>query len=79
MLDPTGEVPWIHVSAGMRRKQPHDAYIDDELADELFAIEDCAEQFFDHVTIRGLSKTEKTETAKKASAEINLLSERAGG
>jgi hypothetical protein len=73
---PTRKFPSIHVSAGMSRKQPHDAYIDDELADELFEIADSAEQFFDRVTIRGLSKTEKTGTGKKASVEINLLSER---
>jgi hypothetical protein len=73
---PARKFPSIHVSAGMSRKQPRDAYIDDELADELFGIADSAEQFFDRITIRGLSKTEKTKTGKKKSVEINLLSER---
>lgn len=60
----------------MSRRQPHDAYVDDELAAEIFEIADSAEQFFDRITIRGLSKTEKTKTGKKKSVEINLLSER---
>lgn len=75
-LLPKRKFPSIHVSAGMSKKQPHDAYIDDELADELFKIADIAEQFFDRITIRGLSKTQKTKTGKKRSVEINLLSER---
>jgi hypothetical protein len=73
---PQRKFPSIHVSAGMSRKQPHDAYIEDELAQELFEIADSAEEFFDRITIRGLSKTEKTKTGKKASVDINLLSER---
>jgi hypothetical protein len=73
---PRRSFPSIQVSAGMSRKDSHDAYLDDELAEEFFAIADSAEEFFDRITIRGLSKTEKTKTGKKKAVDINLLSER---
>jgi hypothetical protein len=73
---PRRNFPSIHVSAGMSRKDPHDAYVDDELAKELFEIADEAEQFFDRIRIRGRSKTEKTAAGRQKTIEINLLSER---
>ena len=73
---PRRHFPSVHVSAGMSRKEPEDAYIDDELAEELFSLADDAEQYFDRIKIRGLSKTERTATGKKKSIEVNLLSER---
>jgi hypothetical protein len=73
---PQRKFPSVHVTAGMSRKEPRDAYIDDELASELFEIADSAEQYFDRITIRGLSKTERTPKGQKKTVEINLLSER---
>lgn len=73
---PVRKFPSIHVSAGMSRRQPNDAYLDDDVAQELYALADSAEQFFDRLVIRGASKSQKTKTGKKKSIEINLLSER---
>ena len=75
-LLPKKGFPSIQVSAGMSRKDAHDDYVDDEVASELFDLADAAEQFFDRIKIRGLSKTEKTKTGQKASVEVNLLTER---
>lgn len=75
-LLPKKKFPSISVSAGMSRKDPQDAYIDDELAAELFEVSDRAEQLFDRITIRGHSKTARTKTDKKKTVEVNLLSER---
>jgi hypothetical protein len=73
---PNRKFPSVRVSAGMSRADAHDAYIDDDLAAEIFEIADVAEQFFDTLKIRGLSKTEKTKTGQKKSVIVNLLSER---
>jgi hypothetical protein len=73
---PQRHFPSIYVSAGMSRKEPEDAYLDDELAEEIFALADEAEQFFDRLMIKGRSNTEKTATGKKKTVEVNLLSER---
>ncbi len=73
---PKRNFPSIHVSAGMSRRDPHDAYVDDEIAAELFEIADAAEQFFDSMRIRGRSKTEKTAKGRPKTVEINLLSQR---
>lgn len=51
-----------------------DAYFEPEVEEELFDLADSAEQFFDRLIIRGLSKTEKTPTGQKKSVEV--LSER---
>lgn len=75
-LLPRRKFPSIHVSAGMSRRDPHNAYLDDEIAQEIFEIADDAEQFFDRITIRGRSKTEKTPAGRPKTIEINLLSER---
>jgi hypothetical protein len=64
-LLPNRDFPSIYVSAGMSRKQPKDAYVDDEVAQELFEIADSAEDLFDRI-----------ETGKKKSVRVNLLSER---
>lgn len=74
LIDP--RFPSIHVSAGMSRKQPKDAYIDDDMADELFELADVAEQYFDRIKIRGRSKTLRTPSGQKKSIEVNLLTER---
>ncbi len=60
----------------MSRKEPKESYIDSEVEQELFELADSAEQFFDRLVVRGLSKTQKTETGQKKSITINLLSER---
>jgi hypothetical protein len=73
---PKRNFPSIHVSAGMSRKDPHDAYLDEEIAHEILEIADEAERFFDRITIRGRSKTEKTPAGRPKTIEINLLSER---
>jgi hypothetical protein len=75
-LMPRKEFPSIHVSAGMSQKDAHDDYIDDAVADELFELADNAEQFFDRIKIRGLSKTLRTKTGLKQSIVVNLLTER---
>lgn len=75
-LMPRREFPSIHVTAGMSQKNAHDDYIDDELADGLFELADHAEEFFDQIKIRGLSKTLRTKTDKKQSIVVNLLTER---
>lgn len=75
-LLPSRKFPSIHVAAGMSRREPRDAYFEPEVEEELFALADTAEQFFDRLVIRGLSKTEKTPTGQKKSVEVNLLSER---
>jgi hypothetical protein len=63
---PRRHFPSVHVSAGMSRKEPEDAYVDDELAEELFSLADDAEQYFDRIKIRGLSKTERTATGRRS-------------
>lgn len=73
---PKRRFPSIQVSGGVSKKQPRDEYIDDAVAEELFKIADSAEELFDRMQIRGLSKTEKTPTGKKKSIYVNLLSER---
>ncbi len=60
----------------MSRKDPRDAYLDDEVAAELLEIADDAEHFFDSMRIRGRSKTEKTPAGSPKTVEINLLSQR---
>jgi hypothetical protein len=75
-LLPRTKVPSIAVSASVGQRRPHDAYLDDELAAEVFKIADSAENFFDRIIVPGLSKTEKTPTGKQRSVEISLLSER---
>lgn len=75
-LLPSRKFPSIRVSAGMSRKQPKDSYLEQEVEDELMALADSAEQFFDRLIVRGLSKSEKTKTGKKKSVQVNLLSER---
>lgn len=75
-LLPSRDFPSIQVSAGMGQASQHDDHIDDDIAGELFEIADVAEQFFDRIKIRGLSKTRKTKTGQSATVEINLLTER---
>jgi hypothetical protein len=75
-LMPRKEFPSIQVSAGMSQKNAHDDYIDDAVADELFELADNAEQFFDRIKVRGLSKTLRTKTGQKQSIVVNLLTER---
>lgn len=75
-LIPKKKFPSIQVSAGMSQKDAHDDYIDDAVAEEFFELADHAEEFFDRVKIRGLSKTLRTKTDKKQSITVNLLTER---
>jgi hypothetical protein len=75
-LLPSRKFPSIQVAAGMSRREPRDAYFEPDVEEELFGLADSAEQFFDRLVIRGLSKTEKTPTGQKKSVEVNLLSER---
>jgi hypothetical protein len=75
-LIPSRKFPSIRVAAGMSRKEPKDSYLDPEVEEELLTLADDAEQFFDRLIVRGLSKTERTATGQKKSVTINLLSER---
>jgi hypothetical protein len=64
------KAPSINVALGMSRSSPRDAYLDDSVAESIYAAVDKAEQFFDTLAISGRSKkTGKTE-------RINLLSQR---
>jgi hypothetical protein len=75
-LIPPRDFPSISVSAGMSRKQPKDSYIDPAVEEELLELADSAEQYFDRLIVRGLSKSQRTKTGKKKSVSVNLLSER---
>jgi hypothetical protein len=75
-LIPRRKFPSISVAVGMSRKEPKDSYIESEVEEELLGLADHAEQFFDRLIVRGLSKTQKTATGRKKSVKINLLSER---
>jgi hypothetical protein len=75
-LIPRRKFPSISVAVGMSRKEPKDSYIDPAVEQELLALADDAEQFFDRLIVRGLSKSETTATGQKKSVKINLLSER---
>ncbi len=75
-LIPRRKFPSISVAVGMSRKEPKDSYIEPDVEEELLGLADDAEQFFDRLIVRGLSKTEKTATGKKKSVKVNLLSER---
>lgn len=70
------KVPTFHITMGMGRKGPRDAYLDPEVADQLLGEIDHAEELFDGLIIRGHSKTEKTKAGNPKLIEINLLTER---
>lgn len=75
-LIPPRRFPSISVAVGMSRREPKDSYIEPEVEEELLGLADHAEQFFDRLVVRGLSKTQKTATDRKKSIKVNLLSER---
>lgn len=70
------KVPSIRVKMGMGRRGRRDAYLPAELADDVLAITDSAEQFFDAMIFRGPSKTKKTPKGRPQQVEVNLLSKR---
>jgi hypothetical protein len=72
----TDEVPTINVTLGMGRSGPRDAYLPSDVADGILEVVDRAEEFFDGLTIRGHSKTEKTKAGNPKLIEINLLTHR---
>lgn len=69
-------VPTVRVAIGMGRKGPRDAYLPDELHDQVIEMADHAEEFFDSLIIGGHSKSEVSASGKPKSVKINLLSER---
>lgn len=70
------KVPTFHITMGMGRKGPRDAYLDPEVADEVLGVLDEAEELFDGLIIRGHSKTEKTKAGNPKLIEVNLLTHR---
>lgn len=70
------KVPTFHISMGMGRKGPRDAYLDPAVADQILSEISNAEELFDGLIIRGHSKTEKTKAGNPKLVEINLLTER---
>jgi hypothetical protein len=69
-------VPTIHVTMGMGRSGPRDAYLDPDVADQVLAEINNAEDLFDGLVIRGHSKSMTTPAGRPKLIEINLLTER---
>lgn len=69
-------VPSLRVSMSMGRRSPRDAYLPTEVADDVIAMSDVAEQFFDRMVISGPSKTKKQPNGKPKQVSVNLLSQR---
>ena len=70
------KVPSMRVKMGMGRRGRRDAYLPPEIADEVLAITESAEQFFDALIFRGPSKTQKQPNGRPKTVELNLLSKR---
>lgn len=70
------QIPSLRVRVGMGRKGRRDAYLPDEVHDEVVEMSDAAEELFDSLVISGLSKTLKTPTGKPKTVKVNLLSQR---
>lgn len=70
------KVPSVNVKMGMSRRSRRDAYLPPEIANDVLAMSDVAEQFFDRMVIRGPSKTRKKPNGRPEQIRIDLLSER---
>jgi hypothetical protein len=69
-------IPSIRVRVGMGRRGRRDAYLDDGLHDDVVAMSDAAEEFFDSLIISGPSKTRRTSSGGPQKIDVNLLSQR---
>jgi hypothetical protein len=69
-------IPSFRVRVGMGRKGRRDAYLPDDLHDEVLKMSDAAEEFFDSLVISGPSKTLKTPAGGPQKVDVNLLSQR---
>lgn len=70
------KVPSVNVKVGMSRRSRRDAYLPDEVAEEVVAMSEVAEQFFDRMVIKGPSKTRTKPNGRPEQVRIDLLSER---
>lgn len=70
------KIPSMRVKVGMGRRGRRDAYLAPDVVDDVIAITDSAEQFFDSLILRGPSKTQKTPKGRPRTIEVNLLSQR---
>lgn len=70
------QVPSLRVRVAMGRKGRRDAYLPDDLHDDVIAMADHAEEFFDSLVISGHSETEQTPAGNPKTVKVNLLSER---
>jgi hypothetical protein len=70
------KVPSVSVKMGMSRRSRRDAYLPPEVADDVLAMSEVAEQFFDRMVIWGPSKTRKKRNGRPEQVRVDLLSER---
>jgi hypothetical protein len=70
------KVPSVNVKMGMSRRSRRDAYLPPEITEDVLAMSDVAEQFFDRMVIRGPSKTRRKPNGRPEQIRIDLLSER---
>lgn len=70
------KVPSVNVKMGMSRRGRRDAYLPDDVADEVIALSDAAEQFFDRLVISGPSKTRKKPNGRPQLVRVDLLNQR---
>jgi len=66
----------VNVKMGMSRRSRRDAYLPDEVSDEVIALTDAAEQFFDRMVISGPSKTRKRPNGRPEQVRVDLLNQR---
>lgn len=69
-------VPSVNVKMGMSRRSPRDAYLPQEVSDDVIAMSDVADQFFDRMVISGPSKTRRKPNGRPEQVRINLLNQR---
>lgn len=70
------KVPSVNVKMGMSRRSRRDGYLSDDVADEVIAMSDVAEQFFDRLVISGPSKTRKKPNGRPEQVRVDLLNQR---
>jgi hypothetical protein len=70
------KVPSVSVKMGMSRRSRRDAYLPQEVADDVIAMSDVADQFFDRMIISGPSKTRKKPNGRPEQVRVDLLNQR---
>jgi hypothetical protein len=70
------KAPSFSVKLGMGRKGSRDAYLSDELTNDLLELADAADVFFDALNVTGKSKNERTAAGNPKTIKLNLLSSR---